>query len=145
MNNAPAVSYPVGRCAFGDRTFIALALCILALGGLVAVSFEPAAFFPSAVWTVCGLGLLAGGWRRYRRTQGVLLWDGQDWLWQSTGGEPQTGRLRVVWQHPKALLLQWQTPSDKLNGNVWCWLDGSHRPERWLDLRRAALATPTLD
>jgi toxin CptA len=143
MHNAPSVSYPVGRCAFAARLWVAQAGASALLLGLWAESAVRSAA-ASLAWLLALLCMGVSsvwGWRDIRQGTGRLSWDGQVWRWRSEAqrADPECiGEVKIVLDAQKALLLKWQPASDTLrSGPCWLWLAEETCPMQWQDLRRA--------
>ena len=92
----------------------------------------------AAVAIVITGGLVARGW--YTAPVGSLTWDGDSWHWQSAGylsGGPPL-KLAVALDLQRALWLQLENPA---GANLWIWVEKSAAPHRWMDLRRAVVAS----
>ncbi len=130
MHNAPAVSYPVGRSLLAGLVVAALILS----GLLVTVQWMVQA--PVGGWRLGAaasfLGTAAAGWNWWRMPQGMVAWDGHDWGWTSSG-RTELGRVHPGMDLQAFLLLRFAANA----GSHWLWLERSHCPERWDDLRRA--------
>jgi hypothetical protein len=163
MHNAPSVVYPVGRCRFYGVLLLALgwlALAVLLLETepwrLNAASsldgrglgLQVLAGVPGYVLWLAWSGFAAFGW--YRSPVGQLHWDALasragteatgTWRWRSTAYREGTA-LQQVWV---ALDLQSRMLLRLSNtdaAHVWVWVEQVRDPLRWLDLRRALVAT----
>ncbi len=140
-SHAPPVSYAVGRSSW----VLGLLMGCGALAVLVTArwwhSAAPGDWGP---WLGTAAVVLSGGgaiWGWQRSPVGVLLWDGQDWQWQSAGYQSPTSvdapepvldlqRLLLVRMHNRA------------GAPWWVWADAASDPAHWLDLRRALHARP---
>lgn len=132
MHNAPAVSYPAGRCASAGAALAAIWLAGAA--GIVLWAVQ-ARIAPAAFAIACAALLTSGGWaaRAWLRSPvGTLSWDGQGWSWTGDAGA-QAGRPELALDAQRILLLRWQGPG----GTQWLWLERGALPARWDDLRRA--------
>lgn len=140
MHNAPSVSYPVGRSLWA-------AVLVFAgwLAGAAAAGWWVLAS-PAPGWRQ-GLGvaavLLAGAWAAWewrRMPAGELSWDGSRWAWPGAApAEPLSVEAALDLQH--VLLLRWRAPGC----SGWLWLERSHRPARWDELRRAVYSRANPD
>ena len=137
MQNAPSVSYPVGRCAFQRWLFAGFA--VLASAVLLAWALSQGV---TAAWCVAAsatsLGLYQGV--QALRQTGTLTWDGQVWCLHdhSLGVEDALGDVHVALDVQKALLLRWLPTSDTLQAKPQLlWLGSQTSDSRWQDLRRA--------
>ncbi len=153
MRNAPAVMYPVGRCAFYAKVLLGLA----GMGGLV-VAFPLITMVDSTERTpvvLVGMGLwllwscfAAWSWRR--SPTGRLQWDA---LASHADGEGQAGAWR--WHsdaYQDGALMQRVEPMLDLQTRMllrlqnrdaatsWIWVEQDRDPARWDDLRRALMA-----
>lgn len=158
MQNAPSVTFPVGRSA--SHTSVRIGLGALS-GVALAVAFGTSWIASPAPlswlrWTP-GLALwlawlAADGWRGKHQPKGMLKWDAQAtplrleappgaWLWLAHGHDlrPETVRPEAVFDGQSRLLL-------RLHGGAWpwgqwVWLERATDPARWDDLRRALVAS----
>lgn len=139
MHNAPAVSYPVGRCH----------IQLWLTGGLWGLGALVCALWILAVGQVGwpqALGLLAwaaGGalaWRDWQRAPaGTLRWDGQQWAWLGEV-DSQAGTVQLALDAQRWLLLTFHPQGGRPQ---WLWLTREADPTRWQALRRALMARPT--
>ena len=138
MQNAPAVTYPVGR--FRWRALPVLALSCLSGGALLLWSLWAAA----SVWQVVGgcawllaVAVNVSGSDRWR----WLRWDGNDW-WASDarGRERAVAGLEAGLDLRTALLV-------RLGGvpGGWVWLCRKAEPSAWGELRRAVYSRARRD
>ncbi len=74
-----------------------------------------------------------------RQPEQCLRWDGQHWVLMQ-GPEVILVQPRVVMDLQRHMLLhlRFQAPA---KGQCWVWPAASSQPERWLDLRRALVAS----
>lgn len=136
IHSAPSVVYPLGRSRFQGGV---LALCWLA-GMSIVVAWGAQQPWDWRLATGYAAVLLAG-WAAlagYRNLpSGQLSWDGQMWRWESP--VYQTGiaeyELSVIADFQRVLVLRLQ---NQAGARLWLCAERSARPERWLDLRRAA-------
>lgn len=137
MHNAPAVTYPVGRCRIQRIMMFTGWLS----GGLVLAYWVMIAPDALLAQLACGgVWLLAGvwAWCAYLSTpEGHWAWDGQQWTWLSLAGE-QMGQAHLQLDGQKWVLLAWQPLQAR---RQWCWADCSADPARWQDFRRALCAS----
>ena len=129
MHQAPAVSYPVGRCCF--RT------CLVAASALASLTVLGAWTLWQGMHAAQGLGwalalLVLGLQLRMLRhaPHGCLHWQGDAWLWQPREGPSSATRVQVMLDWQSGLLL-------RLSAGEWLWLERAQAPLQWLDLRRA--------
>ena len=138
MYNAPAVTYPVGRCRI-QRLWMGWAW--VAAGAVQAFWFSTSMALSIAHLSGVCLWLMVGvlAWRSYRATpSGQLCWDGQQWRTTLDGQAECFGRLRLHLDGQSWMLLAWrplQAPAQ------WCWAERARDPARWNDLRRAVCAS----
>lgn len=133
MHNAPAVSYPAGRCASAGA---ALAAIWLAGAAGIVLWAAQARVAPMAFAIACAALLAGGGWagRAWLRSPvGTLSWDGQGWTWAAAEGAQAAGTPELALDAQRILLLRWQGPGRA----QWLWLQRRTLPARWDDLRRA--------
>jgi hypothetical protein len=139
MHSAPAVSYPVGR-SFMRSTCLWLPLLA---GGAVVLLWTGQTDHPGLphglamlAWLACAV---VAGIEHRRPHAGQLRWDGQQWTWEVTGGEPSgEARVRLDWQ--RGMLLEFRAPERR---RAWLWAERRRAPQHWDELRRALYsATP---
>ncbi|MDQ6882547.1 MAG: hypothetical protein M3150_10675 [Pseudomonadota bacterium] len=138
MDQAPAVSYPVGRPL---------------VAGLLAGGLWLAGAVVTLVWT---FEADAPGWRQgaamlavgacgayallswIHLATGELHWDGVGW---TAPGALPPGLLEVALDLQRLVLVRWIGPGR----SRWLWLEQKRCPQRWRDLRRAVYsrARPT--
>ena len=147
MDNAPAVSYPVGRSRFQAW----LVLGVLAAGASSLAVWTMQSEPPGGRhWAAAGLWLVSacvatGAW--FRTPAGLLTWDGKTWAWTS-GAHTRQVTLSTILDNQSVLLLLARSPDAPAR---WFWLEQQTAPRRWLTLRRAvfarlpAAATPVAD
>lgn len=112
---------------------------------------------PAAWWLtvlLTGAGALWAGWRLRHPLQGEVAWDppgdgsrGEAGMWRWISAARPHGvaltSLRIALDWGDAVLLEGRTP-DGLRLWLWCGQGAvSHTPARWLDLRRALMASAT--
>jgi hypothetical protein len=133
MNNAPAVSYPVGRSNFHGWMLGLVSLAGLLAGLLWRFQADPPMWRQGLfVATLLATGLAAlQAWRH--SPCGSLKWDGQGWSLTVPGatfcGLP-TVHLDLQW----CLLLRLRTENDSCH---WLWLERQGDVAPWNALRRA--------
>ena len=153
MQNAPSVSYPVGRSALEASALLVLSTVG---GGAIAWGWWDEQLIASALtaWSPWLLGLgawlcwvLLAAWHWWLQPTGVLKWDAQatpDQLDSPPGGWfwfPQVDALKPLAVKPKQVFdgQGWMLLS--LHGSrraaLWVWLERKGDPTRWDDLRRA--------
>ena len=157
MQNAPSVTYPVGRSA--SHTLIWLVLGALSGLTLAAACWSTWLASPSqtawgrwlagfALWLVW---LLVAGWRWQRQPGGVLKWDAQAaslgleaqpgawfWLAHERGSKPEFVRPEKIFDGQSRLLLRLHGQSWPFG--CWIWLERATDSAGWDDLRRALVA-----
>lgn len=138
MYNAPAVTYPVGRCRI-QRVWMAGGWIA---GGIVQAVWLSASMAWSAaqltgvlIWLLVGALVL----HSYRATlRGQLFWDGQQWRAVWAGQVECFGQVRLQLDGQDWLLLAWQPLQAP---RQWCWAERTRDPGRWSDFRRAVCAS----
>jgi hypothetical protein len=140
MQNAPAVSYPVGRL----HIRVALAAVLLLGASAIALWYFQADHpgwrqaLALCVWLLCaGLALLA---ENLPGNGGVLRWDGQNWTWESRG-TVRVGTVvpRADWQ--MGILLEFRAPASPVR---WLCVERGETGS-WNALRRALWAPGPAD
>jgi hypothetical protein len=132
MQNAPSVSYPVGRSLLPG-----LLAGALILSGLRA-TVQWLAQAPVSGWRLGAavaaltLGTGAAGWNWWRMPRGTLGWDGHDWAW-TAAGRTETGLVESCLDLQEFMLVRFVGHSR----SHWLWRGRSLAAERWGDLRRA--------
>lgn len=143
----PAVRYPVGSLWPEALVAAAGSLCVgVALLAWAAVRPDlPLAWWLMALLTAAGA--LWAGWRLRHPLQGEVAWDpigeAGTWRWISAARPHGVALnpLRIALDLGDAVLLEGRTP-DGLRLWLWCGQGAvSHTPARWLDLRRALMAS----
>lgn len=133
MQQAPSVEYPLGD-AGPLRRIVWYAWVLVALTSLGWLSM--ADLHGWRVWLGLALTLLGGAlafrWRPCT-SAGTLYWDGGGWSMRDVAREVG-GRVTVQLDLQSALLVHWMPAS---GAGIWCWLDSTADPLRWLALRRA--------
>ena len=153
MQNAPSVTYPVGRSAFDGVSTLALAsvsACALVWGGWSAWQSSPA----SVLWVrwLSGLGVwlvwvALAAWRWRVQPQGSLRWDAQAapffleeapgaWFWvnENSGEAPMPVEIERTFDGQSVLLLRLRR---SMRPDLWVWPHRGADPARWDDFRRA--------
>lgn len=143
--HAPPVSYPVGRCLWEGRLWVAM--CLLLLGSWAVAGWQgadPREHGAAARFLALGmigwLALAAWAAVRWRQSpRGQLLWRAGQWLWWP---EAQTDAVAVeavtlAWDGQGLLLLRLEGAKVPVG---WLWLERWRDPARWDDLRRAVWA-----
>ena len=139
MQNAPPVSYPVGR-----RALYAVALAVLWSAGVLTlglwvVSVDSLSWRQGlvglAVWVVGGVAWYS--WRTFPR--GELRWTGLVWTWTALTSAPTLptpieGGVVVHLDWQQGLLLRFKPSQGR---HLWLCLLRSTAFARWHDLRRA--------
>lgn len=150
MQNAPSVTYPVGRSLVYAGLLAGVAgLGLLALGlslwwwTPVSKSGLWLGFLAWLIWSTLALA----GWRR--SSQGLLQWDARaldplaapegravGWRWTHSGQEEPDTVDAVEWALDAQffVLLKLSLPGHRRR---WVWLEARRDPARWDDLRRA--------
>lgn len=122
---------------------VGLLLALWLLGALVVAAWLYQAHY--AAWK-SALGLLSVAVGAVCVAQarnspvGQFLFDGSEWRWAPQGAyaEPEAGRLQILLDLQNRLLLGFE----RINGRrSWFWLAQSAQPERWMDVRRALVAS----
>ncbi len=85
---------------------------------------------------LAGLAMTAG-WRR--SPVGELLWDGENWYWESEvyQASAELNAPVVALDLQSAMLLRLDNPAGAI---WWLWAERATLPGRWLDMRRAVYA-----
>ncbi|MCL1960278.1 MAG: hypothetical protein FWG56_00520 [Desulfovibrionaceae bacterium] len=145
-NDAPAVSYPVGRT---PRLAWALAGLWLAGAAAVAVAFfsVPALPYRGYMAVLFGACIAASAlaclafWNSQRAR--ALIWDGGRWSLEpdSGGGYDEQARLYARMDLQHTMLLSLEAPH--VRRRVWLWAESAHDPARW-HLLRCALYSSSL-
>jgi hypothetical protein len=157
MQNAPSVSYPVGRSSL--EALALLALSTVGGGAIVwawwvdrltvsAPSFWAPWLLGLGVWMAWTIAA-AGHW--WRQPAGALKWDAQAapdrldgqpgvWFWL-----PQLGDLKPVAVQPEQVF-DWQgwvllRLRRSKRAAMWVWLERRGDPTHWDDVRRALAQT----
>ena len=135
----PAVRYPLWRSralGWGLLAALALAALVLLAGVLSGAGAMRGVFaaVAAALWLVAGAGALHFWWRQPR---GWLCWNGHAWTLAERPGGPA-----VALESPPEVALDlqshlWLRLKPMARPCAWAWLERSHEPGRWLDLRRA--------
>ena len=133
MQNAPPVTYPLGRSRVGI-----LLTAVAWLAGLLSVLLWCAQpdispwrqSVSSGIGIACTLVAIRGC---MTMPMGHIAWTGQHWLWSSTGAQLYDS-VEVCLDFQSWLLVRLRTGHDSVR---WIWLERSLRPERWPELRRA--------
>lgn len=143
MQNAPAVSFPVGRSMVAARGMAFLwALGVFSAAYLAATTSQPSRTL--AIAWVLGLGTGLAALIHWRKLpNGFLRWDRNVWQFapSKTGiGEPVTlGEVSVCLDLQSILLANFQAPSGR---RYWFWLERKADMAQWRILRRAIFAQP---
>ena len=120
-----------------------LLLVLWLLGALVVAAWLYQAHY--AAWkSALGLLSVAAGAvcvvQARTSPTGHFLFDGYEWRWAAQGAyaEPEVGRLQMLLDLQSRLLLRFE----RVNGRrSWVWLAQSAQPERWMEVRRALVAS----
>lgn len=153
MQNAPSVSYPVGR----SHLYAAL-LVALAIASGVGIAWgvwgsAPTLWANPLRWAVAAIAWLVWcGWacaHWLRSPRGMLSWDARAaapgvqlrpgaWRWTPLGQSagPWVSAPQWVYDGQRHVLLRMGR-----RPGAWLWLTHSALPSRWDDLRRALVAT----
>jgi len=139
MDNAPAVSYPVGRSRF--QGWLLLAVLLAGASSLVVWTMQSDQSSGRHLAAV-GLWLATASvavraW--FRSPVGLLTWDGKTWNWIINDQTRQV-TLSTILDSQSALLLHLRTPGAP---PLWLWPERHTAPTRWLALRRAVFASQT--
>ena len=136
MQNAPAVSYPVGRSRL-QGGLIALATLGAASAGIIwHEKANPGAWREALLMgSLAGAAVVAA--RAWHLTpQGRLVWDGQSWSWlgADTSG---SGALAIHFDLQSCMLLSLPARAGQ---RIWLWPQRSADPAQWSALRRAVFS-----
>lgn len=145
-DDAPAVSYPVGR----SRLLAGLlgTAWLTGLGAVVFAAFSGSKHTNQALTAIvliasvslAGIAAIAF-WRQQGRRR--LVWDGERWLILDGVG-PSRGdeaRVHVRLDLQRVMLLCHEDPAHRRR--IWLWAEASHDPARW-HLLRCALYSSVL-
>lgn len=135
----PSVVFPIRR-----SSALAAVLSVLVLLGVAAISWWTIAgagtsiWQPLLAWAAWLLALVGGLHFWLTQPRGALHFDGQQWHVQV---QRQGLSLHALSGPPEVLLdVQahlWVGIAPAGRRRMWLWLERSHQPERWMDLRRA--------
>ncbi len=130
MDQAPSVSYPVGRARFSG-----VLAASLALAGGVGIGFwmfqSDAPGWRHALAISAALVADAAALRAWLRSpQGILQWDGAGWALSGVDG---SGAMEVTIDFQHLLLVRWH----REGATRWLWIERYRNRARWADLRRA--------
>jgi toxin CptA len=136
MNNAPAVSYPVGRSRF-QVGLLALAVLGGALAGLLWLLAPGVVGWRQWLMAVSVLCAGVSAFEVWRRTaNGVLRWDGHGWCC-TPAVEPMCGDLTVHVDLQSQLVLSLRTDRGR---RVWLWPERRSDAVHWNALRQAVFS-----
>lgn len=136
MHRAPSVSFPVVRSQ-GHLRALALFL-VLSVGACVAgvLTYTREDSRWALVLISIGTGAVFAGLQWMRAPQGVLRWDGGQWLWESASRtEPCAVQQKLDFQ--KVIVVRIRCGSDE---SWYLWIDERAAPHRWQALRRALVS-----
>lgn len=136
MHRAPSVSFPVVR---SHRHLRVLAMFLaLSAGACVAVVSTDTS--EDSRWALVlismGTGAVFAGLQWMRAPQGVLRWDGGQWLWESAS-RTESCAVQQKFDFQKVIVVRIRRGS----GESWYhWIDEKAAPHRWPALRRALVS-----
>lgn len=136
MHRAPAVSFPVVRSRVHLRCIVVLQL--LACSGLALwVVHDGTWLWRHSVLLVC-IGFAGGvAVRDWARTpDGLLCWDGGQWLWRTAQSDQPCVVQRLL-DLQSAVVVRVTSPEGM---DAHRWLDAASAPTQWLALRRAIVS-----
>lgn len=136
MHRPPAASHSVQRSRWHGVGIVSI--CLIAVGAVAGFWQSAADIFPKC--TVLACLVLSGAWAAkdwVYAEQGLLRWDGQQWLWSGFGDVP-VQKLFVVLDFQRLILVKLH--ADHL-GVRWLWLEAPRRNRQWLAMRRAVVGT----
>ena len=130
MDQAPSVSFPVGRSRFSGMLAASLALAGGAgVGYWMLQSDAPG--WRQALAMSAALAADAAALRAWLRSpRGMLRWDGAGWTAPGVDG---AGAVEVAIDLQHLLLVRWH----RKGAARWLWLERHRNRARWSDLRRA--------
>ena len=158
MQNAPSVSYPVGRFALAGVWLVGTVVLVVALQAGAWWGWWPTGAWVLWRWSVAtGVWLLALGWafvHWWRMPKGWLTWDplleppeadnGGDtqasgWWWGAPSGLQAQALTKVqrMWMGQGWGLLRVRLQGAGHPKHLWLCVQASAAPERWLAVRRA--------
>jgi len=133
MNNAPAVSYPVGRSSFHGWMLGGVGLAGVLAGLLWRLQVDPPAW-RQGIFLASSLGIGLAALQAWRRSPcGSLKWDGQGWS-LAVPGATLAGLPAVHLDLQWCLLLGLHTEGGQCH---WLWLERRRDAANWIALRRA--------
>lgn len=159
MHNAPPVAYPVGRFVWGRALWVgALLLSAAGLSAWQWLSQSTSAM----VWSAWVFGLVCASATAYGApkqilSNGVLLWSGEAWWWQSglggaehadegdVEGNGEGWTLSVGLDLGSCMVLMVQRPPDGHRGRgprMCAWVSEQAMPSKWHAFRCAVYSRP---
>jgi toxin CptA len=130
MDNAPSVTYPVGRPRFAGLVAGALWLA----GAAVTLLWWYQAEAPGWRQGVAAMAVALSGAAALRSwllsPNGDFSWDGAGW---TAPGRVGPGTVQVALDLQHRVLIRWRGQES----SRWVWLERHRCPQRWADLRRA--------